>query len=744
MSDLLNAYALLIGVGNDLPVTARDATAIYNILSDEKLAGYRPENVTLLTEKEATRTNILKAFDTLIERTDVNSSVFLFYSGHGGTYSDNDFLTEEHSKPEAENQQYFHLVPNDYDPDNYEETWVKAEELKEKIAALKSRRLVFFLDCCHAAGMTKSVVLNAAEVPVQSLERAEGLAQKIDDGQGISIVSSCREDQQSYIMEGDHNSLFTKTLIEVLKGRHKTVFDEPYIRMTEVTQYIFRKVPQENPDQQPYVNLQMYDDFILSYLPEDVIQQNALVQPVSPDSEVKASKKITTVFKETETAQNVIIFIHGFAGYASETFGEIPELLMEEAKLEGWDLFPLGYSEHVVPDLGKQVWASVEDMERVVDHLQTSLQYKFGGYKRIALLAHGLGGLVVQRALVSVKDSILKRISHVICFGTPSSGLPAETITKWNNASLSALTAGSSFITALRTQWNDRFAETYPFVFSAVAGTDDEYIPTHSSLKPFKEEHRNTVQGNHFGMIQVSEKNNDTYLLIINILTGNKFHNHFTSSEAINNALGDYELVVQELLPKVAELDKRALEQLLFALEGLDRDEEVSTLLNTHELIKNDSNFLGIIGGRLKRLYLQTSKVVDGENAYDYYKKGLAMAMEAMNTKQVYYHAINLAFLDLVLRGNEHEMTQHATQALEAATQDPFPSLWNLATKAEANLYLGAFEAAKVFYAKAAEMAGIREKLSIYTNAYHAYTTLLNTTSETDELIKSLKVNFLS
>ena len=39
--------------------------------------------------------------------------------------------------------------------DQYEETWVSAEELKEKINAIASRRLVFFLDCCHAEGMTK-------------------------------------------------------------------------------------------------------------------------------------------------------------------------------------------------------------------------------------------------------------------------------------------------------------------------------------------------------------------------------------------------------------------------------------------------------------------------------------------------------------------------------------------------------------------------------------------------------------
>ncbi|MCW9036839.1 hypothetical protein, partial [Altibacter sp.] len=70
MSDtttLDKAYAILIGVGADLPASVEDARAIYDLLSDPNLAGYKKENITLLTEEQATRDNILKAFDALIE-----------------------------------------------------------------------------------------------------------------------------------------------------------------------------------------------------------------------------------------------------------------------------------------------------------------------------------------------------------------------------------------------------------------------------------------------------------------------------------------------------------------------------------------------------------------------------------------------------------------------------------------------------------------------------------------------------
>ena len=60
MSKLSNAYALIIGVGNDLPASARDARAIFNILADKELAGYLKKNITMLVEKQATNINILK------------------------------------------------------------------------------------------------------------------------------------------------------------------------------------------------------------------------------------------------------------------------------------------------------------------------------------------------------------------------------------------------------------------------------------------------------------------------------------------------------------------------------------------------------------------------------------------------------------------------------------------------------------------------------------------------------------
>ena len=732
MSNLINAHALLIGIGNDLPVTVHDATAIHNILADQTLAGYNPDNIILLTDKEATREGILNAFDLLISKIDDESSVFLFYSGHGGLY-------------EPWNQ--FYLVPNNFDAEEYETTWVKAEELKEKISAINSKKLVFFLDCCHAAGMTKSAPkINSPKSQEKiRLENADGLAQKLDDGKGMSIISSCREDQLSYIMDGDNNSLFTKCLIEVLKGKHKSHFDEPYVRISEVIQYVFKSVPQRNPDQKPYANLQIYDDFALSYIPEN--KRNVLPTVIEDPavSEEQKESTVTTVYRKSEDAKNVLIFVHGFSGEAAKSFGEVPNFIMQDANFNEWDLYPIGFSEFVKPTLGKNIWASVEDIEKIADYLNTSMKYKFGSYANIAIIAHGLGGIVAQKAIINLQAEQIKRISHLLLFASPNSGMSSNFISKLWNKHLKEFSEKSKFIKNLRAKWNALFTdEAFPFTFKVIAATHDEYISPNSNLLAFPKAYRETIVGNHFSIIQPQSKEDVSYQLIINTLSNDTQQNKEIENEEIHLVSEDYKEVVDKLLPSANDLGKRGLERLIFSLEELNRGEEAFHILENHPLSKYNSDILGLIGGRYKRKYLLSYIKSEGEDAVKYYGKGLELAKENNNFQQLYYLNINLAFLSLIVKDDTSKMTAHAKNALLYCEKDIYDSLWKLATIAEANMYLGNIKIAQEFYLKASNIATVREKISIYNNAYTGYIGLIKSDNPQDEFIKFLKARFLN
>lgn len=756
MSRLKNAYALIIGTEYDDDLnTNGDAEDIAAILKDPAISGYLQKNVTLLTGKEADRKGILKAFDDLIAKTDEHSSVFLYYSGHGGRYED----TEK-------NEVIFHFCPYGYrvappmmEIEEAEKVWLPASEVREKINALQSRRLIFFLDCCHSAGMTLGGVSlgipgqSGAKGPIagkatKKFTQQTGLAQKVDNERGISIVSSCREDQESYQLEDDKNSLFTKCLLEVINGTHLHTVEEPYIRILDVSSYLMREVPRRlkefGVDQKPYVNLQMYDNFIISYIPKKVREQFAVPQPVeTPEPIKKGQQEVKTTFRETPGATNLLLFIHGFSGEAAGTFGNIPEMLEADNRMDGWDMKPFGYSQYVDPQLGKDVWSGIADVDRIADYLCTSVAFKFDQYDRIAIIAHSLGGLIAQRAILGFKPVFQSKISHLIMFGTPSNGIEPEKLAKLWNTKYLEMSSEGEYIRGLRNDWTAKFNSEYPFALKVVASAEDEFVTINTCFGPFPKEDCFTITGAHLSMVKPADEQDPCYQLITSALTASEYFDSYTDREAINNALGKYDVVLKSLWPRKGELDTNGLKQLIFALEGVDRREEALQLLENHPKAQENTDLMGIVGGRYKRAYLKFPSESDGDAAIVYYELALEKSTAQGNNAQIFYHAINLAFLSLVIGNDRIKMANYAGVALDAALKC-VDDLWKTATLAEASMYLFKFDDAREYYSKAAEMAGIREKISIHLNAYAGYTSLLETNNEGDPFIKFLKEKFLS
>ncbi|NMG20531.1 caspase family protein [Brasilonema bromeliae] len=244
-----NGYALLIGIGADLPITVKDATALRDILVNPNQAAYPSNQVNLLTETSATRQEILKAFDQLIEQVNQNpdASVIIYYSGHGG-------------RIERTNE-YF-LVPYGYDPSQRADTAISGLEFTQKIEAIKARKLVVLLDCCHAGGVP--VLKEAGETFVKSPVPPD-LLEILGTGSGRVIVASSREDEYSYT--GQPYSAFTDCLLEALQGKAAKEKDG-YARILDVMIYLFDQVPNRaSGPQHPFVKkvLDLGDNFPLCY-----------------------------------------------------------------------------------------------------------------------------------------------------------------------------------------------------------------------------------------------------------------------------------------------------------------------------------------------------------------------------------------------------------------------------------------------------------------------------------------------
>src|SRR5580700_2979973 len=188
-----NAYALVIGVGGDLPVTVADAKAIAEILRDPNRCAIPNGNVRVLTEWDATRTGIIDALRALAREAESNDVVTLYFSGHGGRL------------PEAGERRF--LVPRD-------RSLLDGEQFTDLLRDIPARRLLVLLDCCFAGGVhvehgAKAPEAKATPVPfdVQELRR---------QGVGTVVLSSSRGDEYSWT--GLHYSIFTQVVIDALCG----------------------------------------------------------------------------------------------------------------------------------------------------------------------------------------------------------------------------------------------------------------------------------------------------------------------------------------------------------------------------------------------------------------------------------------------------------------------------------------------------------------------------------------------
>lgn len=233
-------HALLIGIqyGNRskgrLPCTLSDVNGVANILTDRNKAAYPESQVVRLLEEHATTQGILDALDQLAQQVQSDSTVVIYYTGHGG---------QKGSK--------YYFLPYDYDMN-----LVYAETFTQKVKAIreKAQKVLVILDCCHAAG---SSPLKSAEVDGQAflagikdqlsaIDTSPGSTKQLDvssleRGEGVVVLTSCKPNETS--LAGNPYSLFTQAMIEVMEGRSKSTVDDGWVYIEDVKRYLDTHVP---------------------------------------------------------------------------------------------------------------------------------------------------------------------------------------------------------------------------------------------------------------------------------------------------------------------------------------------------------------------------------------------------------------------------------------------------------------------------------------------------------------------
>ena len=434
------------------------------------------------------------------------------------------------------------------------------------------------------------------------------------------------------------------------------------------------------------------------------------------------NKGEVVAYRYEKENRNILVFVHGFTGTAAGTFFKFPDIAMADDSLDGWDIVSIGYASDNMPTLKLGLWAVLPDITKIAGYLETNITNLLSHYDRVAFLAHSMGGLAVQKAILGLKPADLQRVSHVLFYGTPSGGLHKATKLRWYNNQIGDMDKDGPFIKELRKAWNDRFPREYPFRLVTVAGELDDFVPEESSLMPFDAAYRAHTTGNHIDMVKPADVYHPSYQILQHALFNRPQFLAIYRNRDLNNLIGNYAAIVHSLESQLADIDIRSFREYIFALEGYrDIDTAISQLEN-NPIVKSHTDMMGILGGRYKRKYLAGNRQADKDKAIELYQQAFDTANTRGDIEQIYYHAINLAFLYLYGNEDTDKMRYYATVAATKAEACPTDGYWRYATLAEAALYTGEFEKARSNYQTALQMAGDdkRSISSMYIQAHNA------------------------
>lgn len=234
----IHGYALVVGVGNykqtslSVPVTAQDAEDLGRLLVNPQFCGYPENQVEVLTNQSANRTQILAGLDEIKDKAkqDDNSSVLIFFSGHGWQQDGYYFLPHEAAIANVAGK-----ASVDFD------SVLANEDFLEKVRKIPAQRLVILFNTCFAGAVGTALSPEIQKLP-EFATVPLGPYEKLAGGSGRVIISSSLAGERSWIRGGAKNSLFVEHVLAGLRGK-AVVTNQDTIRIFDLFDYLSREVP---------------------------------------------------------------------------------------------------------------------------------------------------------------------------------------------------------------------------------------------------------------------------------------------------------------------------------------------------------------------------------------------------------------------------------------------------------------------------------------------------------------------
>ena len=229
MEGFKSGYALLIGIANypkirKLPkIVLDDAMDLSALLRSPDRCGYLGNHVRLLCDSQADADGIRTGFKWLRGVCGQGDTALVFISSHGG-------------RVERGSQAGNYLLPYDCNPSRLKETAITGTELTDLMRKVQAQRLVALFDFCYSGG-TGDTKGDTQLFPLAKGGWDKDTYQQLAQGTGRVIMASSRPDEESLILRGMDNSLFTHFLLEALRGKAFSRGDG-LIRVFDIFHYI--------------------------------------------------------------------------------------------------------------------------------------------------------------------------------------------------------------------------------------------------------------------------------------------------------------------------------------------------------------------------------------------------------------------------------------------------------------------------------------------------------------------------
>jgi|KBSSwiStaDraftv2_1062776.scaffolds.fasta_scaffold04702_6 hypothetical protein len=242
--------AVLVGVNQyeddsnygELSVCVQDVEAIQKKITG---LGYADDRVRILTDNSGrnlpTRNRVIATLRSFAKVSEPNDLFLFYYSGHGDMEDGESYL-----------------VCRDGFSNSLKDTAIPVKLVEQIMRAAAARAKVIILDSCHsgAALGAKGSRKMSAEYIKRVFEEAEGLA----------VLSSCKQDEQSYVRPEEDASAFTHYLLEGLTGKADTE-KKGFVTVQDMNHYVSDKVKDwaagQNLTQTPVFSAAMAGDIIL-------------------------------------------------------------------------------------------------------------------------------------------------------------------------------------------------------------------------------------------------------------------------------------------------------------------------------------------------------------------------------------------------------------------------------------------------------------------------------------------------